>query len=347
MNFGQNVRIGAISRLLLIGMVVAVSAFAFGQSDQVSPPPPPPGEPGMMLTMHGPGMGGFFHEEIGEGHKVVTGAPMTAVITTTRDQSLSDGNTIHNENQTTVYRDSQGRVRREVQFELVTPSTGAKKGTMIVIMDPVAGHRYMLNPQTKVAHEMPLRPPKPPTGEAGEPWPRWKSGDNVATAQLGTKTILGLQATGTQVTRTIPAGQIGNAKPIEVVTTRWESTDLQIPLSVTHSDPMMGTMTSNVTSVNRGEPDASLFQVPSDYKIEAVKPGDMMYMPAKPRSTTAPHCLEVPSPGPPFLLLRLRVRSRFRFRQRLRWRPWPGRRLARSDDPPPGRMRPRQWRRGE
>ena len=68
----------------------------------------------------------------------------------------------------------------------------------------------------------------------------------------------------------------------EVVTERWESTDLQIPLSVTHTDPMMGTMTSNVTSVTRGEPDASLFQVPSDYKTEAVKHGDTFYMPMKP-----------------------------------------------------------------
>jgi len=88
------------------------------------------------------------------------------------------------------------------------------------------------------------------------------------------------------VTRTIPAGQIGNARAISVVTDRWESTELQIPLSMTHSDPMMGTVASNVTSVNRAEPDASLFQVPSDYKIETGKPGDMMYMPAerKPRT---------------------------------------------------------------
>ena len=105
---------------------------------------------------------------------------------------------------------------------------------------------------------------------------------NVTTEQLGTKTILGLTAQGTRVTRTIPAGQIGNTKAISVVTERWVSTDLQIPLSMTHNDPMMGTMTSTVTSVTRGEPDASLFQVPSDYKIENGKPGDMMYMTAKP-----------------------------------------------------------------
>jgi hypothetical protein len=286
MNLRNTASIRAVVKWLSLGLlIVGLCGIAVAQSEP-APPPPPPGGPGMMMTMQGPGFGiGMFHEEIGEGHKVVTGAPMTAVIETTRDTTLSDGNTIHTDNQSTVYRDSQGRVRREVPFELVTPTTGATKGTMIVIMDPVAGYRYMLNPQTKVAHQMPLHPPKPPAGNAGPggPGPMWKSGGNdVTTESLGTKTILGLQATGTRMTHTIPAGQIGNAKPISVVTERWVSTDLQIPLSMTHSDPMMGTMSTTVTSITRGEPDASLFQVPSDYKVETGKPGDMMYMTAKP-----------------------------------------------------------------
>ena len=45
---------------------------------------------------------------------------------------------------------------------------------------------------------------------------------------------------------------------------------------------MMGTMTTTVTAITRGEPSASLFQVPSDYKVEAGKPGDKMFMHAKP-----------------------------------------------------------------
>ncbi len=274
----------AISKGLFVGLLLAaLSVLAIAQNDP-GPPPPPPDGPGMM-GMPGPGgMGGaFFHEEVGlDSHKVVTGAPMTATVSVTHDQTLSDGNTIHTDNQSTEYRDSQGRVRREVPFKLATPATGVTEGTMIVISDPVAGKRYVLNPQKKTAHEMPLHPPKPPHGNAnGEPPARPGMG-NVTTEQLGTKTILGLTATGTRMTRTIPAGQIGNTKAISVVTERWVSNDLQIPLSMTHNDPMMGTMTSTVTSVTRGEPDASLFQVPSDYKIETGKPGDMMYMTAKP-----------------------------------------------------------------
>lgn len=281
------------SRLLFTGaLLAALTGFAVAQ-DEAAPPPPSPG-PGMhTMIMHGPGLGGgFFHEEIGDG-KVVTGQPVTVELTTTRDQSLSDGNTLHTQNTTTIYRDSQGRVRREVEFELNTPATGAAKHTMVIITDPVAGKRYMLNPQRKVAHEMPLHGPKPmaagaagpgPGPEmgvavAGEPGRMWKGdGKNVTTEQLGTKTIMGLQAQGTRVTRTIPAGEIGNAKPINVVTEHWISTELQLPLAMTHTDPMMGNLSCNVTSLNRGEPDASLFQVPAEYKLESGKHGDVLYM---------------------------------------------------------------------
>src|SRR5208337_3960187 len=239
------------------------------------------------MMMHGPGgPGGMMHDEFGEG-KVVTGVPMSGNLVVTRDTTLADGNRIHTENQTNVYRDAQGRVRREIGFELNTPTTGAAKRSMIIITDPVAGKRYVLNPQNKTAHEMPLHLPTrwqggpPPDGEAGAK-PTKPNDANVNREQLGAKTINGLQAQGSRVTRTIPAGKIGNDKPIEVVTERWYSTDLQAPLTATHTDPMMGTVTTNLTNINRAAPDASLFQVPSDYKIETGKPGDTLYMPMKP-----------------------------------------------------------------
>jgi hypothetical protein len=278
MSLGKEMTIRAASCSLLLGLFMSASTLVMAQNEPAPPPPPGPGMGGMMLSMHGPGGGAFFHEEIGDGQKVVTGAPMTAVIEVTHDSTLQDGNTIHTQNQSTVYRDSEGRVRREVPFEFMTPTTGSTKGTMIIITDPVAGARYVLNPQNKTAHSMPLHPPKPPAGAAEGESPVRAPNADVSTTDLGAKSILGLPSTGTRVTRTIPAGQIGNAKAIEVVTERWMSTDLQIPMSTTHSDPMMGTMSSQVTSVTRGEPAASLFQVPSDYKVVNGKPGDMMYM---------------------------------------------------------------------
>jgi len=268
---------------LLLGLaLVGLSTFAAAQSDAPAPPPPPPHD--MNVTFGGGFMTGMGHDEIEEG-KLVKGVPMSGEMVVTRDRTLADGNSIHTQNQTTIYRDSEGRVRREIQFELSTPSTGAAKRTMIAIMDPVSGNRYMLNPENKTAHQMPLHPGKPgrggPEATSGKMW-IGSNAANLKTEQLGTKTINGLPALGTRMTRTIPAGEIGNRNPIEVVTERWYSSDLQLPLLTTHNDPMMGTMTIKLVNINRGEPDASLFQVPSDYKLISGKPGEPLYMPMHP-----------------------------------------------------------------
>jgi hypothetical protein len=229
-----------------------------------------------------------FHQ-FGEGleNKVVTGVPMSGDLVVTRDTTLADGNHIHTRNQTKIYRDADGRVRREVGFELATPETGAAKRSIILITDPVAGKRYVLNPQNKTAHVMPLQSaghgqgPPPTDADPGVKWIA-RDSSNVNREQLGTKTVNGLQAEGTRVTRTIPAGQIGNENPIQVVTERWDSTDLQLPLTAVHNDPMMGTVTTNLTNISRAAPDPTLFQVPSDYKTVTGRPGDAIYMPARP-----------------------------------------------------------------
>jgi len=269
-------------KLLPALLVIAVASMAAAQSDAPAPPPPPPAHD--VMWMGGPGPGGdMMHDGMGEG-KVVKGAPMSGDLVVTRDTTLADGNRIHTENTTKVYRDSSGRVRREIQFELNTPSTGAAKRSMIMISDPVSGNRYLLNPDNKTARQMPMHPGKAHAGHPdGAPGPRQGRPDdaNVTREQLGSKAINGLQADGVRVTRTIPAGQIGNDRAIEVVTERWVSTDLQMPLTTTHNDPIMGTVTTKLNNVNRAEPDASLFQVPSDYKIQTGKGEGPFFMPMK------------------------------------------------------------------
>jgi hypothetical protein len=263
-----------LSSLLAI-LTLMVVALAAAAQEPGPPPPPPPGGPGHMMEMHGLG-------EPGEG-KTVTGIPLTAQIVVTHENTLSDGNHISRTSQTTLYRDAQGRTRREVTVEAATPATASVKHVIIMINDPVAGKRYMLDPTNKTAREMrephgPGDHPKRPAGEAVKEM----LSKNVQRDQLGNKTISGFEASGERVTRTIAAGEIGNEKPIEVVTERWFSTDLQLPVLVVHTDPMMGTATTKVTSVTRGEPDASLFQVPSDYKVVSGRSDEPFYVPLHP-----------------------------------------------------------------
>ncbi len=281
----MNTGIGMQLRLAVIAAVLGLcgtTGMAVAQ-DAGAPPPPPPG--GMM--MHGPGgPGEALHGEIGEG-RTVTGVPLSAEVSVTRDSTLSDGNRIHKESVTKLYRDSQGRIRREMTVDLATPTTGAVSRTIIVIRDPVSGKRYMLDPTTKTAREVGMR--HGPRREAGPESPPphgphgGEFGKSVNEQNLGTKTINGFNAEGLRVTRTIPAGEIGNEKPIEVVTERWYSTDLQLPVLITHTDPMMGSVTTKLVSVSKGEPEASLFQVPPDYKIVSGGRGEPFNAPPPPR----------------------------------------------------------------
>ncbi|MEI9974122.1 MAG: hypothetical protein WDO73_19960 [Ignavibacteriota bacterium] len=93
------------------------------------------------------------------------------------------------------------------------------------------------------------------------------SNPNVVRETLPMQTINGVQASGVRVTRTIPAGQIGNAQPIQVISETWRSPDLQVPVMTKIIDPVHGNVTTQLINITRSEPDPALFQVPSDYTV--------------------------------------------------------------------------------
>ena len=83
---------------------------------------------------------------------------------------------------------------------------------------------------------------------------------------LGTRDFDGVKAQGTQTTHTIPAGAIGNEKPIVITRERWFSPELQLVVFVRNADPRTGETTYRLTNVKRGEPPADLFRVPADFR---------------------------------------------------------------------------------
>ena len=221
------------------------------------------------------------HFGLDEG-KVVKGVPFSAQAVTEHTQTLSDGNHIHVTHNASLFRDSEGRMRREMTITGMAPlsaTTNAPK--FIMINDVVAGVRYILNPDTKTANKMPpkhgmdtkmIKTPDGnvfyqkagPGGPAGAPQPVVES--------LGDQVIQGLKVQGTRTTTTIPAGQMGNERPIETVSERWYSPDLQTTVKFTHSDPWSGETTYQLTNINRSEPDASLFQIPAGYAVKEGPP---------------------------------------------------------------------------
>jgi hypothetical protein len=222
--------------------------------------------------------------------ELVTGVPYTATEVTETTQTLSDGNRIVNKTSGTVARDSQGRVRREMSMGRIGP-VDANNHKMIFISDPTAHRQEVMDPGgdlTTVIHT---------TGEsANGPQIITLNGDNgtvlkkkfvvktekgsssdentqnekkqVKHEDLGTQTIAGVSAQGKRDTITIPAGEIGNERPFEVVSETWYSPDLHITVMRKHSDPRVGETVFQLTDIQRTEPDPALFQVPDDVKVQ-------------------------------------------------------------------------------
>jgi hypothetical protein len=239
-----------------------------------------------------PGNVRFMTQEFSFSGKVVTNAPYSAEEKTESVQTLADGNRITNTTTAKVYRDSQGRTRREMTL----PGFGGDAShTLITITDPVSGMSMTLDPQTKSVHEMPgpgmelkmratvkaqldeaqakLKAEAEANSKQMSTYVRRAPAPNMKHEDLGADVIEGVSATGTRETSTIDAGAIGNEKPLTITSERWFSPDLQVEVKSVRSDPRMGTTTHTLTNISRAEPDASLFQAPPDYKVEEGKPG--------------------------------------------------------------------------
>jgi hypothetical protein len=217
--------------------------------------------------------------------KIVKGAPFSATANSDSTQTLHDGTTIHRTTSSALYRDGVGRFRREVTLSGFGPlQTAGKAHTMITIGDPVADVHYLLDPEQKVAHKMtPHKGGKGGVSSDGKGQgfeqrmqqrvAKEEASGEIKKESLGAQAINGVNAEGTRITRTIPAGQIGNDKPIQIVFERWYSPDLQIVVKSTRSDPRFGTTTYALTNLQRAEPAAALFTVPSDYTVKEGGPG--------------------------------------------------------------------------
>jgi hypothetical protein len=236
--------------------------------------------------------------------KVVKGAPYSATAITETIQTLSDGNQIIQKSEIAIYRDSEGRTRREQTLAVVNRwSAEGDAPRVIFINDPVAGIQYTLDPRTQTARrtaasqsellameqyfmelDAAVREIEVTEGVFSEPEGFFSELDSaVAKTGKGTRKkkrrsrgsiekqmIEGVEAEGTRNTSTIPAGQIGNKLPIEIVDERWYSPELQTVVMTRHYDPRSGETIYRLTNIDRREPDRSLFEVPAGYTLKDV-----------------------------------------------------------------------------
>ncbi len=139
------------------------------------------------------------------------------------------------------------------------------------IDDPVAGYQYILDTVDRTAYRIawqarviPFRPLPIPQASGTHTFP---DGTVIVDEDLGDKTINGITATGHRSTQTIPSGSMqGNDKPIINVAERWTDPNTGIVI-LTKQSGTNGGNTFSIPDYKAGDPDPSLFLVPSDYKI--------------------------------------------------------------------------------
>jgi len=265
-------------KYLIVGILLAgSSAVAQPPARRARPDGPPPAPPGDFAFVRG---------EFGITNRVVVGQPYSAQAVTQFNRVLADGNRIQRTTTALMARDTGGRTRIERSLASIGPlATSGDGAKVIIINDPVGGTSYVLDPDRHTYRQMPASPRNrfgrnaPPGSRPDGLAPfrstprsgaRNSAGDK--TEDLGLQTMQGVSVQGKRMTRTIAPGEVGNDRDIEIVTESWYSPDLQLVVMSKTSDPRFGETIYQLTNINRGEPERSLFVLPSDYSVNRTRP---------------------------------------------------------------------------
>jgi len=214
-------------------------------------------------------------------------------------QMLADGTRISRTTNGRVARDSHGRTWSTMNFSGAVNSGGSEQAPeMIMILDFPGHTMLMLMPATKMAMKMVLPDTEAMRKQAGagvmpgagapgasagqsnrsSTQPSAESlafnpffSKDTHTESLGEQNLAGVIAQGKRYTVTIPAGAVGNDRPIEVTAERWYSKELQATVMARLSDPRKGEAAFRLVNIRLEDPPESLFEVPADYAVQEMK----------------------------------------------------------------------------
>lgn len=253
-----------MAAMFLAGMALVVGAQGPPPSDRFDAGRGPgPGGPRAGIFEFGGLMGGL-------GGKVVTGKPILATITITHTEDLPN-NTITNTSKGTFARGADGSIYRDLKFAAIGPwAAPGKAQEFVYIRNVTQGTQYVVNVAKGTYREFPIRDRKPDRDRKKDrPDATNSSNETVNDNPNGsytdpvTNTVYPVD--DRKVTRTIPAGTIGNLNAIVITSERWYSTALDLLLKDTHTDPRFGTTTYQLSNIGQS-PSDSLFTPDPSFK---------------------------------------------------------------------------------
>lgn len=219
-------------------------------------------------------------------HPRMVRLPYTAEYKITRVRILADGSPSTRESTEVVAIDSQGR--RMTSTTAVPLADDQTPVTRVSVFDPIShtNTSWTVPGQKVTVLTMPapgaLRPACAPnlTATSSAHIGAILSVDRTQPYRpniedLGTDTILGLEARGRRTITMIPAGKVGNDTPTQRTSEMWTAISPGLAGLVVRQvteDPQMGKTDKELTNFAQAEPDAALFQPPADYEVVSRDP---------------------------------------------------------------------------
>ena len=191
----------------------------------------------------------------------IPNAAFSATTMMDNTHTLADGTTVTTKTMTTIARDSKGRTHNENRYYLKPSDNGEGRIRDITIFDPITRTRTTLTPVASQATVVVLPPPQ---DRSASPATR----SQPEREDLGLSSIDGLSVHGFRQSRTLQEGEDGNDRPITITDEYWYSDDLQMKITVKHTDPRHGTQFVVLTQLKRDEPDHEMFEIPSGYAVQ-------------------------------------------------------------------------------
>ncbi|HEX5082475.1 MAG TPA: hypothetical protein VFY40_10530 [Blastocatellia bacterium] len=210
----------------LCAFSMAINSVAVVAQDKDKKQEPKPGATQTLettFTLPGPAnQATFIQSEFSFVGAVVKGAPYSAEAVTETIQTLGDGNRIVQSSSSKIFRDSEGRTRREQALKLIGMwSVSGEAPTMIFINDPVSSVNYNLNSNAKTAFKMMAPPP-----------PSFVMNDEVneKVKELGVRATAVADASG------YSGAGFGTAGSVKIVNAPTSASSSTVRLSVTRRD---------------------------------------------------------------------------------------------------------------
>jgi hypothetical protein len=233
--------------LFAVGLVAAVLHSSAQQAEENQPPRYPGTNtrvPGVFITPIG-------------------GEPFSATVEVRTDVVSTDGTWSVRRTMNKIARDSAGRIHNERRLLVPESFRGDPRVLEVHLFDPLKMVNVFYDPMTHVATQRVLSV-MPKMASAARP--------GAKVEDLGIQTLAGVEAKGLRYSFTISAPASGTGQPIEITDEYWYSEELHLNILVQHHDPRTGLQAVVITKIDRGEPPASLFEIPDGYKVVDVTP---------------------------------------------------------------------------